>query len=166
VLARERIFEYFSRRHGTPVAVLRLNYAVELRYGVLLDVARKVHEGAPVDLSMGNVNVLWQGDANAYALRSLACCASPPFLLNVAGPETLSVRRLVIRFGDLLEREPVFSGEESPSALLNDAGKAFGLFGYPSVSTETVLRWVAVWLRSGGSTLDKPTHFETRDGKF
>jgi nucleoside-diphosphate-sugar epimerase len=166
VLARERMFEFFSARHGTRVCLLRLNYAVELRYGVLRDVGVKVFEGRPVNVSTGHVNTIWQGDANSVCLRSLALCASPPCVLNVTGPETLSVRNIGRRFGQLFGREPVFEGREADTALLNNAGRCHRLFGVPSVSVETTIVWTAEWIRSGGTGWDKPTHFETRDGKF
>lgn len=166
VLARERMFEFFSARHGTRVCMLRLNYAVELRYGVLRDIAMRVWEGRPVDLSMGHVNVIWQGDANSVCLRSFALCASPPAVLNVTGPETLSVRDVARRFGELLRREPVFAAREADTALLNNAGRCHRLFGAPTVSAETAIAWTAEWIRTGGAAWDKPTRFEKRDGKF
>jgi nucleoside-diphosphate-sugar epimerase len=165
-LGRERVFEHFSRRHGTPVVLLRLNYAIDLRYGVLLEVARAVREGRPVDLAMGAVNVIWQGDANEVALRSLAVASSPPLALNVTGPETASVRRLALRLGGLLGREPVLTGEERATALLSNASRAHGLFGYPRVTLERMLEWTAAWVESGGETLDRPTHFQEREGAF
>lgn len=166
VLGRERMFEYFSARYGTPAALLRLNYAVELRYGVLVDIARKVYERRPVNLAMGMVNVIWQGDANSVALRALSLCHSPPLVLNVTGPETVSVRSLARKFGERFGVEPVLEGAEAPTALLNDASHCHRLFGYPEVSLEQMIEWVAVWVRSGGVLWDKPTHFEVRDGKF
>lgn len=164
-LGRERVFEYFSRRHGTPTAIFRLNYAVELRYGILLEIARKVHAGAPIDVRTGYVNVIWQGDANAMALRCLAAADSPPSIWNVTGPEILAVRDLARKFGALLGREPVFEGHEEPTALLSNPARAIARFGRPT-PVETLLPWVAHWVRIGGRILDKPTHFETRDGKF
>src|ERR1019366_4802829 len=137
VLARERMFEFFSARHGTRVCLLRLNYAVELRYGVLRDIGAKVSEGRPVNVSMGAVNAIWQGDANSVCLRSFALCESPPAVLNVTGPETLSVRDIARRFGQLLGREPIFEGREADTALLNNAARCHRLFGAPSVSAET-----------------------------
>jgi nucleoside-diphosphate-sugar epimerase len=166
VLARERMFEYFSSCHGTPVTLLRLNYAVELRYGVLLDIGTKVFGGRPVDVTMGAVNVMWQGDVNSVALRCLAHCESPPFILNVTGPETLSIRAVARRFGDLFGREPILGGEEFPHALLNNAALCHRMFGYPSVAVDQIIEGTAHWIRTGGATLNKPTHFETRDGKF
>jgi nucleoside-diphosphate-sugar epimerase len=166
VLGRERIFEHFARKHKVPSVLLRLNYAVEVRYGVLLDVARKVWIGEPIDLSMGHVNVIWQGDANAYALRALHLAEVPPLRLNVTGPETVSIRWLAGRFSELLDRSPVFVGTEGESALLSNAGLAFKLLSYPSVPLDRVIEWVAAWVIDGGPVLDKPTHFEVRDGRF
>jgi nucleoside-diphosphate-sugar epimerase len=166
VLARERMFEFFSARYGTRVCLLRLNYAVELRYGVLRDIGIRVFEGRPVNVSMGHVNAIWQGDANSVCLRSFALCASPPAVLNVTGPETLSVREVARRFGQLFGRDPVFDGREADTALLNNAARCHRLFGAPSVSVETAIAWTAEWIRSGGPAWDKPTHFETRDGRF
>jgi nucleoside-diphosphate-sugar epimerase len=166
VLARERMFGFFSARQGTRVCLLRLNYAVELRYGVLRDIGVRVFEGGPVNVSMGSVNVIWQGDANSVCLRSFALCESPPAVLNVTGPETLAVREIARRFGQLFGREPVFEGREQDTALLNNAARCHRLFGAPSVSAETAIVWTADWIRNGGTGWDKPTHFETRDGKF
>ncbi len=165
-LGRERVLEHHARTSGIPTGVVRLNYAVELRYGVLVDLARKVLEGEPVDLSMGSVNVIWQGDANAMALRCLEHAAVPPFVVNVTGPETLSVRRVAETFGRLTGRSPRLEGEEAATALLGNAERAAELFGYPTVPVRTVMRWVADWLSVGGRTLDKPTHFESRNGAF
>ena len=165
-LGRERIFEYHSRRNGTMVAIVRLNYAVDLRYGVLVDVARKVRDGEPVDVTMGAVNVIWQGDANAVALRCLAHASTPPFVINVTGAEALSVREVAARFGVLLGREPIVTGTEAPDALLSDASRARALFGEPTVPTDRLIEWVAEWVGRGGRTLAKPTKFEVRDGRF
>jgi nucleoside-diphosphate-sugar epimerase len=165
-LGRERLFEYGSHRWGTPVTILRLNYAVELRYGVLIDIASAVFEGRPIDLRMGFVNVIWQRDANSYCLRSLPLCQSPPFVLNITGPETLSVRSVAQEFGQRFDRSPIFKNEESDTALLSNADKAQALFGSPTVSAAEVVEWVAQWVSSGGPKLNKPTHFSARDGKF
>jgi len=166
-LGRERTFEYFSLRNGTPVTLFRLNYAIDLRYGILLDVATRVRDGQPVDLTMGNVNVIWQGDANAAALRALTLCASPPEALNVTGPETVSIRYLAQRFAELLNTAPPeFAGAEAPTALLSNAARAHGLLGYPRIPLDQMIRWVAHWVQGTGRTLDKPTHFEARDGRF
>jgi nucleoside-diphosphate-sugar epimerase len=166
VLGRERIFEYFSRRLDIPVVLLRLNYATELRYGVLVDIAQRVQAGEPIDLTMGNLNAIWQGDANAMALQAFAVAASPPRVLNIAGPELLSVRRLAEQFGRLLDKPVVFQGTEAAEALLSNAQPALRLFGYPRVGVEQMVEWIAAWLRGGGVTHGKPTHFEVRDGAF
>lgn len=166
VLARERIFEYFSRRYETPVALLRLNYAIDLRYGVLLDIGRKVFEGQSVDVTMGAANVIWQGDANSVALRSLAHCQSPPLILNLTGLQTLSIRTLALRFGEIFGKAPVLKGQEAPTALLNNASRCCRMFGAPTVTVEQMIEWTARWITSEGPTLNKPTHFESRDGKF
>lgn len=166
VLARERILEYFSHRNSTPMTILRLNYAVELRYGVLLDIGAKVLAGRPVDVSMPAVNIIWQGDANSVCLRSFAVCQSPPNILNLTGPETLSVRQIAIAFGEHLGTPPIFDGEESSTALLNNAGKCHRLFGYPTAAADQIIEWTAHWLSAGGETLNKPTHFQARDGRF
>ncbi len=165
-LGRERIFEHFSRTQGTRTVLVRLNYACDLRYGVLVDLAQKVLAGAPVDLSMSWFNTLWQGDANAMTLRCFEHAASPPLVLNLTGPELLNVRETCERLGRLLGRQPVFTGTESPTALLSNAQRAFSLFGRPRVKADQLLAWVAAWLRQGGATLNKPTHFEARDGRF
>ncbi len=166
VLGRERMLQYFSARYGTPMVILRLNYAIDLRYGVLLDIGTKVFERTPIDVTMGNANIIWQGDANSVALRSFAHASSPPLLLNLTGPETISVRDVALRFGRHFGIEPAFSGTEAPAALLNNAGRCHRLFGYPSVTPDEMIEWVARWIGMGGSTLGKPTHFESRDGKF
>jgi nucleoside-diphosphate-sugar epimerase len=165
-LGRERIFEYFANTYETPVSLLRLNYAVELRYGVLCDLARKVWEGTPISVAMAAVNVVWQGDANAWALQSLAQASAPATIFNLAGPEQLSVRRLATQLGNLLGKEPIFEGEEAPLALLSNGQKAHRAFGYPTVPIDQVLEWTAAWVKNGGPTLGKPTKFEVRDGKF
>lgn len=165
-LGRERIFEYGSRRWGTPVLLLRLNYAVELRYGVLADIGRAVFDQQPIDLRMGMVNVIWQGDANSMCLRSLDHCQSPPVVLNITGPETLSVRYIAHEFGRRFGVEPQFSGQEAETALLNNAAKSHQMFGYPTVSPLQMIESTARWICSGGPSLNKPTHFQTRDGKY
>lgn len=164
-LGRERMFEYFSRRHGTPVTLIRLNYAVELRYGVLLDIARKVAGGEAIDLRTGHFNLIWQGDANAYTLRAFGLCASPPAALNVTGP-LAAVREVAEQLGERLGRRPVFTGAQEPTALISNPAKCRALFGPPRVQLDALIDWTAHWVKSGGATLGKPTHFETRDGKF
>jgi len=165
-LGRERLFAYFSRLYGTPVSLIRLNYAIDLRYGVLLDIATRVYAGEPIDLSMGYVNVIWQGDANAAILKSLAHCASPPFILNLTGPELLSVRQLAMDFGRLFGKEPILQGREEPNALLSNPSRCVRLLGPLTVSVRQMIHWVAHWVRIRGPTLDKPTHYQTRDGRF
>jgi nucleoside-diphosphate-sugar epimerase len=166
-LGRERMFGYAAGELNTSVALIRLNYANDLRYGVLVDVAKKVLDGEPVDVTMGYVNVIWQGDASRAILRSFGHCERPPFLLNVSGPETVSVRWLVQRLAGLLDRPPPpIVGTEAETAILSNCSKQHGRFGYPSVPLETLLRWTAGWLRGGGRTLGKPTKFQSRDGRF
>jgi nucleoside-diphosphate-sugar epimerase len=165
-LGRERMFEFFSRRDGTPVVVYRLNYAIELRYGILLEIAQKVHAGVPVDVRMGHVNLIWQGDANAVALRCLPMAASPPAILNVTGPETLRVRDLALRLGELLGKKPEIRGQEAETALLNNAALAAERCGPYAVPIDLAIERVAHWVKRGGATLGKPTHYETRDGRF
>jgi len=164
-LARERVFEFFSRRQGTPVALLRLNYAVEPRYGVVRDIADRVLQGQPVDLTMGYVNLIWQADANAIALRALAHAASPPMVLNVTGPK-VSVRRLAEELGGRLGVAPRFAGRESPTALLSNPARMVELLGAPETSREAMLDRVVSWIQAGGRSLGKPTRFEEREGRF
>jgi nucleoside-diphosphate-sugar epimerase len=165
-VGRERLFEHGSRTRGTRVALVRLNYAVDLRYGVLVDIAARVFTGEPVKVGMGWVNVIWQGDANAQAIRCLPFAASPPFVVNVTGPEPLSVRRLAERFGEIFGRPARIEGEEASDALLSDTTRAQSLFGPPSVDTDTLIEWVADWVRRGERLLGRPTKFEVRDGRF
>ena len=165
-LARERIFEHFSAQYGTPGRIVRLNYAIDMRYGVLYDIGRRVLAGEPVDLTTGNVNVIWQGDANSHALRCLAHCTVPTAPLNVSGPEIASVRALALAFGARLGREPVFAQTESERCWLVNAGEAARLFGNPSVPLLAMVDWVADWLQRGGSAYDKPTAYGSRDGAF
>jgi nucleoside-diphosphate-sugar epimerase len=165
-LARERMFEYFSARYGTRVTLLRLNYAIDLRYGVLLDIGLKVFERRPVNLAMGLVNVIWQGDANSVCLRAFTLCQSPPSILNLTGPETLSVRSIARRFGEHFGVEPIFEGTEADSALLSNAARCHSIFGYPEVSAGQMIEWLVSWIKLGGVMWNKPTHFEVRDGKF
>jgi len=165
-LGRERVFEYFSRASGIPMSIIRLNYACETRYGVLVDLAQKVWQGEPVELGIGRFNVLWQGDANAMTLNAFAHTASPPCVLNITGPETLSVRPTCERFGELMKKTPRFSGTDGATALLSNARRAFGLFNQPRVGADQLIEWIAEWVMRGGPLLGKPTHFESRDGKF
>jgi nucleoside-diphosphate-sugar epimerase len=165
-LGRERTFEYFSHKYGTPMAMYRLNYAIDLRYGVLLEVAKSVNEGRSINLEMGHANVIWQGDANEMALRCLPICSNPPNIVNVTGPETMSIRWAAQEFGKRLNKEPQVMGKESETALLSNASKSHQLFGYPRVSLLQMIDWVADWVKEGGQTLNKPTHFQQREGKF
>jgi len=165
-VGRERIFEHFSRMYTTKMTILRLNYATELRYGVLVDIARRVHAGQPVSLTMGHLNTIWQADASAVALESLGRAKSPPFVLNITGPELLSVRQLAEEFGKRLGRPASFTGTESHDALLSNAAKSYELFGRPRVSVQQMIDWIADWITRGGPTLAKPTHFEERVGHF
>lgn len=165
-LGRERMFEYFSRSQGTPVSILRLNYACDLRYGVLVDLAQQILAERPIDLSMGYFNTIWQGDANAMALQSLEYASSPPWIVNLTGVERVSVRAACDRLSALMNKPVTYVGVESSTALLSDTSLAQQRFGAPSVSTETLIESVAEWLLKGGRTLNKPTHFEVRDGRF
>jgi nucleoside-diphosphate-sugar epimerase len=165
-LGRERIFEHFSRTLNVPVALIRLNYAVELRYGVLVDVAKKVWAGKIVDVSMGYANVIWQQEANAMSLRAFDHVSSPPKILNVSGPQKIRIRDVAQKFGSLLGREAKIQGTESPDALLNDGSATYPLVGEPRVSVEKMMEWIAGWIKQGGESLGKPTHFEARDGRF
>lgn len=165
-VGRERAFEYGSLKHGTPGRLMRLEYAIDMRYGVLHDVGSRVFASQPVDVSMGHVNVIWQGEANEQALRLLAHCTAPTSPLNVSGPEVLSVRSLAAEFGKRFGRQPLVTGAESPTAWLVDTRAAQKLFGAPRVPLSQMIDWQADWIRRGGESLGKPTHFETRDGKY
>lgn len=165
-LGRERIFQYFSTLYNIPTLIYRLNYAIDLRYGVLLELAKSVAEDRPIDLTTGFVNVIWQGDANEIAIRALHHCDVPAKLLNVTGPETISVKWLAEQFGALLGKTPTFLNEPLPTALLSNASLAHQLFGYPRVTLRQMIELTARWVQQGGKTLNKPTHFQERAGKF
>jgi nucleoside-diphosphate-sugar epimerase len=165
-LGRERIFEHFSRTLRIPMTLIRLNYACELRYGVLVDLAQRVWRDEPVDVSMGHFNIIWQGDANAMSLQSFDLAAAPTAVVNLTGPEVLRVRDVAEQLGTLMGKKPRLVGTEAETALLSNAQLALTRFGPPRVSAEQLTRWVADWVMRGGLTLGKPTHFESREGKF
>lgn len=165
-LGRERLFQHAALTWQTPVTLLRLNYAVELRYGVLVDIARKVHAGTPVDLTMGHVNVIWQGDANSATFRALSLAAAPAFVLNLTGEGTLRVRDIAEGFARRFGRPAILQGTEAPTALLNNAALYHRLLGSPLVSVDQMMDWIAAWIAQDGASLGKPTHFENREGKF
>jgi nucleoside-diphosphate-sugar epimerase len=165
-LGRERLFEHFSRVRGTPVSLIRLNYACDLRYGVLVDIARKVWAGEPVDVTMGHFNTIWQGDANALSLLTLAHASSPATAFNITGIRTLSVRETALQFGELFGKTPQITGAEAKDALLSNATRSILSLGPPFVSETDLIEWTAAWIQRGGASLGKPTHFESRDGRF
>ena len=165
-LGRERMYEYFSQALSIPVTLIRLNYSCELRYGVLVDIAQQVLAGEPVDVSMGSFNVIWQRDACAMSIQSMALAATPAKSFNVTGPETLSVREVARAFGERMKKTVTFTGQEGSTALLNNSKLAFDLYGKPGVTAEQMVDWISEWLLAGGSTLGKPTHFSSRSGDF
>jgi nucleoside-diphosphate-sugar epimerase len=165
-LGRERILQFFATRNGTPMAILRLNYAVEPRYGVVRDIVDQVISQVPIDLTMGYANLIWQRDANAIALRAFEQCATPPLVLNLTGRPAASVRDLAARIGQHLGVEPQFRGVEAATALLSDASQCEELFGPPPTSLDEMIRRVADWAAAGGRSLNRPTHFSERGGKF
>ena len=165
-LGRERIFDYYAAEKGVKVIHIRLNYALEMRYGVLVDIATKVFNGEPVDVTTGHINGIWQGDCNSQVLQCFDRATSPSAVLNVTGPETLSVRELAQQFGKHFNKEPSFTGEENGRAYLNNASQAQSFFGNPSVPVERIVAWTARWVEAGGENIGKPTHFETQDGKY
>ena len=164
-VAREAMFQHFSRRHGTPGRIIRLNYAIDMRYGVLFDIAKRVHTGAPLNLTMGHVNVIWQGDANEFVLRALNHCAVPSSPLNVSGPPS-SVRWLADQFGQRFGNKPVFKGAEASDAWLINVSESIRLLGQPRVSLARMIDWTADWVARSMPSLGKDTHFDTRDGAF
>ncbi|HLX62855.1 MAG TPA: NAD-dependent epimerase/dehydratase family protein [Planctomycetota bacterium] len=165
-IARERIFEHFARINATPLVLARLSYAVELRYGVLLDMALKVHAGEPVDVSMNRLNWIWQGDANDMIVRMLAHAANPPLALNLTCPDPISIRATVTRLAELMNKPAKFTGAEANTVMLSNAARACALLGAPPTPLDPILRWIAHWVRRDGRTLGRPTHFEVRDGKY
>jgi len=165
-LGRERMFEYFSQLYGTPVTLIRLNYANEPRYGIIVDLTFKILNDEPVDLTMGAVNLIWQRDANDYIIQAITLVKSPPAVLNVTGPETIPVRRLAEQIGDALGKKPKFVSKEAASALLSDASYCHNTFGPPQTTLEQMVSIIAEWVAAGKKTLNKPTKYEIRDGKF
>jgi nucleoside-diphosphate-sugar epimerase len=165
-LGRERVFGYYSKANGTPVSLIRLNYAVDLRYGVLHDIGKLVLEDKPVDLTMGYFNTIWQGDVNNQTLLAIAHCSSPPAVWNVTRPEVVSTRRVAGQFAEIMGRKVAFKGEEGPVALLSNPARAAKVLGPPAVSLKAMVRWQAHWLLAGGRSLEKPTHFEETGGEY
>lgn len=165
-LGRERVFTYFGHKNQTPMSIFRLNYAIDLRYGVLVEVAKAVYNEEPLDVTMGHVNVIWQGSANEYAIRSLLHTATPPSIFNATGPETLSLRWVAEQFGKEMNKTPKFIGQEAPTALLSNASKAHETFGYPTVTIREMITLIAQWLSNEGELLNKPTHFQERKGQY
>lgn len=165
-LGRERVFEYFSHEFGTRALLFRLNYATDLRYGVLPEIGRRVYESRPVGLAVAHFNILWQGDANSYAMRALELCEAPPRILNVTGPEIVSVREAAAWFGRRFGRPVSFEGVDAGRALLNNAAQCHQLLGPPEVGLDDLLELVAAWIERGGRALAKPTKFQVIDGRF
>ena len=165
-LGRERIFEYFAKQNQTPTLIYRLNYAVDFRYGVLMEIAKSVLNEKEIDLTTENVNVIWQGDANEIALRSLLHCEAPAKILNVTGPEILSIRWIAEEFGKIFNKSPKFINQPAGSALLNNASECHRLFGYPKVTIREIIDITATWINNGGDEFGKATHFQERGGKF
>jgi nucleoside-diphosphate-sugar epimerase len=165
-LGRERMFQYFSQKNKTPVLIYRLNYANDVTYGVLVEVAKAVRDGQPIDLTMGTASLIWQGDANEIAIRCLHHCTAPAKILNVTGPEIVSFRWMAEQFGKIMGVTPVFIHEEQPTAFLANAAECFRLFGYPKVTLKQMMELIAEWLMQGGKLLNKPTHYSERAGKY
>ena len=164
-LGRERVFEYYSQRNGSTALIYRLNYAIDLRYGVIFEVGKSVFEGRAIDLTMGYANVIWQGDANNIALRCLEHTASPPSILNVTG-DKVRIRDVAVRFGEIMGKKPIFEGSEEPKAFLSDNTRMKELLGAPPTTLDNMINWIAQWLEQGGPTLDKPTHYQVKNGQF
>ena len=165
-LGRERMFEYFSQLHKTPVTLVRLNYANEPRYGIIVDLTSKILNDEPIDLTMGAVNLIWQRDANDYIIRAISLAKSPPAVLNVTGPDTIPIRRLAEQIGRTLGKKPKFVSREAVSALLSDASYCLSTFGPPKTTLEQMVAMIARWVTAGKKTLNKPTKYDIRDGKF
>ncbi|HPS52265.1 MAG TPA: NAD(P)-dependent oxidoreductase [Phycisphaerae bacterium] len=165
-LGRERMFDYFSHTACEKVVIIRLNYALDLRYGVICDIATKVFNGQPLDITTGYANGIWQGDACDQIIRSLSLASAPSTILNVTGPELFSIRQVANQFGEIFGKTPIIEGQENGLGYISNAAKANGLFGYPSIPLEQVIKWVAAWIQAGGENIGKPTHFETQNGKY
>ena len=165
-LGRERIFQYLCTKNNTPILIYRLNYANDVTYGVLLEIAKSVKANKPINLAMGSVNIIWQGDANEIAIRALNHCSVPAKIINVTGPETTSVRWLAAQFGNMFGQTPTFVNEEQPTALLSNAAESFRLFGYPKTPLKKVMELLVEYINVGGKTINKETHFQERAGKF
>ncbi|MEX2512043.1 MAG: epimerase [Cyclobacteriaceae bacterium] len=165
-LGRERIFQYTSHKFNIPMLMYRLNYAIDMHYGNLLEIGKMVHEEREIDLTNGHMNVIWQGDANEVALRSLLHCEVPAKILNVTGPETIAIRWVAEEFGEKFRKKPKFINQEAPNALLNNSALCNRLFGYPQVTLKEMIEMTAEWVMYGGKTIDKPTHFQERSGKY
>ena len=165
-LGRERIFEHYSALFGTKIAIARLNYAVDMRYGVLRDIADRIAGGIAVDLTVPAFNVIWQGDATDHILRLLEHCSTPPFVINITGSEQISTRTIATELSDLMDVPVTLPDTEGDIALLSDSTKSASLLGPPRIAMETMVRWTAKWVSAGGPSLEKPTHFEVMDGKF
>jgi hypothetical protein len=165
-IGREHAFAAGAATYGTAVALLRLNYAVEFRYGLLVDIAQQVLAGRPVDVTTGHVNVIWQSDAVAHCIQALELAGSPAAPVDLTGPGTLAVRDLAQRFGSLFDREPIITGREAATAWLNNASWSHRVLGQPPTALEEMTAWIAAWLLQGGDTWGKPTGFERRDGRF
>ena len=165
-LARERAFEYAANHYGTKIFMYRLNFAVDLRYGVLYDMADRIMKGEPISIATPVLNCIWQGSANEIAIRGLLHAESPAKIMNVTGPETVSIQKTAKMLGKILGKEPIFEGEPGNDAYLNDSAEAMETFGYPAVSIRTLIRWQAEWILDGGRALGKPTHFEERKGSY
>jgi nucleoside-diphosphate-sugar epimerase len=165
-VGRERMFEYFSAEHGTPGRLFRLNYSIDMRYGVLHDIGRKVRDGETIDLAMGHANVIWQGDANSVALRCLAHATTPTTPINVTGPETFEVAKVAEEFGRLLGKKPKFTGKPAPTGWINNAARMVKEFGPPSVPLAKLIEWNADWVARDMKTINKPTKYEVRDGTY
>jgi len=165
-LGRERMFQHFSQQFGTPVTLIRLNYANELRYGILVDLTLKILHEEPIDVTMGAVNLIWQGDANGYIIRAMSIAKSPPVILNVTGPETIRIRDLAARIGRVLGREPRFVSQEAATALLSNASACVEIFGRPAMSLDDMIGAIVPWVAAAKPVLNKPTKFQVRDGRF